>query len=147
MASLLDIENNLSDKTTRDIICEQWYWDEFLPKIDEDNIRNDYRLVYQSFTINEFIMYLPYDITDERWDWLISNQILVISNYDEDMHLRCLHEKYGDSPRLYQNVNGCYKYKFAYKFFEDYQRFVIKRRSAKLTETFFEWSIVSKSLF
>ena len=41
MASLLDIENTLSDRTTRDIVCDQWYWDEFLPKIDEDNLRND----------------------------------------------------------------------------------------------------------
>ena len=79
---LADIEETLSDETTIDINCKYWYWNEFLPKIDEDNIRNDYRLVYQSFTKAECVYYLPYDITDERWDWLIKNQIVVIDHFD-----------------------------------------------------------------
>lgn len=146
MASLLDIENALSDKTTRDIICEQWYWNEFLPKIDKDNVKYDYRLVYGEFSEHE-LMSFQYNYPEHVFEWLLENKILVISSYSEDMGLCSLYEKYGDSPRLYQNANGCYKYRFTDKFFEDYQRNVIKRRSAKLTETFFEWSIISRSLF
>ena len=136
MASILDIETTLSDKTTRDIICKQWYWNEFLPKIDEDNIRNDYRLVYQSFTKVEFMLYLPYDITDERWDWLIKNQIVVKDNFNFESASNL--EKW-----VYENMRGTvYEYKenmvkyvFSDKFFEDYQKNVRERRKLTAMET------------
>ena len=133
---LADIEETLSDETTREISCKHWYWHEFLPKIDKDNVRNDYRLVYQSFTINEFMMYLPYDITDERWDWLIKNQIVVIDHFDYEGTSTL--EKW-----LYENMRGTvYEYKenmvkyvFSDKFFDDYQKNVRERRKLTAMET------------
>jgi hypothetical protein len=134
---LADIEETLSDETTREISCKHWYWYEFLPKIDEDNIRNDYRLVYQSFTINEF-MYLPYDITDERWDWLINNQIVVKDNFSFESASNL--EKW-----LYENMHSTsytdniVKYVFSDKFFEDYQRNVRERRKLTAMETWMDY--------
>lgn len=128
MASLLDIENTLSNETTQEIVIKDWYWNEFLPKIDEDNIRNDYQLVYQSFTINEFMSF-PYDITDEKWNWLITNQIVVIDNFSYESMSSSIekwvyNEIYG-SPVYKENI---VKYAFSDKFFEDYQKNVIERR-------------------
>lgn len=131
---LADIENTLSNETTIDINCKYWYWNEFLPKIDKDNIRNDYRLVYQSFTITEF-MYLPYDITNERWDWLIKNNILVIDNfsYENASNLeKWVYEKIHAT--IYRE--NIIKYAFSDKFFEDYQMNVIERRKLSAIE---EW--------
>ena len=134
MASILDIEDILSDKTTQEIVIKDWYWNEFLPKIDKDNIKNDYRLVYQSFTIAEF-MYLPYDITDERWNWLIENQIVVKD------HFSC-EDKSNLEKWLYENMHSTVykdnivKYAFSDKFFEDYQKNVRERRAFAAIE---EW--------
>lgn len=134
---LADIEDTLSDETTIEINCKYWYWNEFLPKIDEDNVRNDYRLVYQSFTINEF-MYLPYDITDERWNWLVKNQILVIDNFDYES--ASITEKW-----LYENMraivskDNIIKYAFSDKFFEDYQKNVRERRKLTAMETWMDY--------
>ena len=133
MASLLDIEDTLSDNTTKDIVCKQWYWDEFLPKIDEDNIRNDYRLVYQEFSENEW-MSLPYNYPEYAWEWLLENKIMVLSCYD-DSDLYGWYDKHEDQPIMHRNVNDCYKYRLTDKFFEDYQAFFRKKGS---TETF-EW--------
>ena len=131
---LADIEETLSDETTIDINCKYWYWNEFLPKIDEDNVRNDYRLVYQSFTKVEFMLGLPYDITDERWDWLIKNQIVVKDNFNFESASNL--EKW-----LYENMRSTTyeetieKYAFSDKFFEDYQKNVIERRKLTAVET------------
>lgn len=138
MASILDIENALSDETTQEIIIKDWYWSEFIPKIDEDNIRNDYRLVYQSFTKSEFI-YLPYDITNERWDWLISNQILVVDhfNYESASNVeKWIYEELRATPIYRDNT---VKYAFSDKFFEDYQRNVRERRKLTAMETWMEY--------
>lgn len=132
MASVLDIEDNLSENTTKDIVCKQWYWDEFLPKIDEDNIRNDYRLVYQDFSEHEWMSF-PYNYPEHAWEWLLENKIIVISSYD-DSDLYGWYEKY--DPILYRNVDDCYKYRLTDKFFEDYQMSVLKRRSS---ESFESW--------
>ena len=135
MASLLDIEDTLSDNTTKDIICKQWYWDEFLPKIDEDNIRNDYRLVYNEFSENEWKSF-PYNYPEHAWEWLLKNKIMVLSCYSEDTGLYGWYDKY--DPILYRNVDDCYKYRLTDKFFEDYQKNVIARRSAEETKPFEE---------
>ena len=137
---LADIEETLSDETTIDINCKYWYWNEFLPKIDEDNIKNDYRLVYQSFTTAEFMTYLPYNITDERWDWLVKNQIIVIDHFDYECTSTL--EKW-----LYENMRGTvYEYKenmvkyvFSDKFFEDYQRNARERRKLTAMETWMDY--------
>lgn len=136
MASILDdIENTLSDETTRNIVCKQWYWEEFLPKIDEDNIRNDYRLVYQEFSEHEWLS-LPYNYPEHAWEWLLENMIL--SRYD-DSDLYGWYEKYEDQSKIYRSVDDCYKYRLTDKFFEDYQISLIKRRSAESTESFESW--------
>ena len=137
MASLLDIEDTLSDNTTKDIVCKQWYWDEFLPKIDEDNIRNDYRLVYQEFSEHEW-MSLPYNYPEYAWEWLLENKILFLSSYN-DSDLYGWYEKYEDQPKIYRNVDDCYKYRLTDKFFEDYQAFFRKKGSAEETKSFEEW--------
>ena len=134
MASLLDIENNLSENTTKDIVCKQWYWDEFLPKIDEDNIRNDYRLVYQDFSEHEWMSF-PYNYPEHAWEWLLENKIIVISSYD-DSDLYGWYEKYEDQSKIYRSVDDCYKYRLTDKFFEDYQMCMLKRRSS---ESFESW--------
>lgn len=136
MASLLDIENTLSDETTIDIVCKQWYWNEFLPKIDEDNIRNDYRLVYQEFSEHTW-MSLPYNYPEHAWEWLLENKIMVLSRY-EDSDLYGWYNKYEDQPRIYRSVDNCYKYRLTDKFFEDYQKNVISRRSAESLKSFEE---------
>lgn len=135
MASILDVEDTLSDETTRDIICKQWYWNEFLPKIDEDNIRNDYRLVYQEFSEYEW-MSLPYNYPEYAWQWLLENKIMVLSSYFEDPNLYAWYDKYEDKSRLYRTVNDCYKYRLSDKFFEDYQMILRKRRSAEAENSF-----------
>jgi hypothetical protein len=135
MASLLDIEDTLSDETTIDIVCKQWYWDKFLPKIDEDNIRNDYRLVYNEFSENEWKSF-PYNYPEHAWEWLLENKIMVLSRYSEDTGLYGWYDKY--DPILYRNVDDCYKYRLTDKFFEDYQKNVISRRSAKSLKSFEE---------
>jgi hypothetical protein len=135
MASLLDIENNLSDETTQEIVLKDWYWNEFLPKIDEDNIRNDYRLVYQEFSEHEW-MSLPYNYPEHAWQWLLENKILVLSRYD-DSDLYGWYEKYEYQPK--SNVDDCYKYRLTNKFFEDYQMSIIKRRSTEASESFESW--------
>ena len=137
MASLLDIEDTLSENTTKDIVCKQWYWDEFLPKIDEDNIRNDYRLVYQDFSEHEWMSF-PYNYPEHAWEWLLENKIMVLSSYSEDLGLYGWYEKYWDQPRIYRNVDDCYKYRLTDKFFEDYQKNVISRRSAESIKSFEE---------
>lgn len=136
MASLLDIENTLSDNTTKDIVCKQWYWNEFIPKLDEDNIRNDYRLVYNEFSENEWKSF-PYNYPEHAWEWLLENKIMVLSHYSEDTGLYGWYDKY--DPILYRNVDDCYKYRLTDKFFEDYQKNVISRRSAEETKSFEEW--------
>ena len=136
MASLLDIEDTLSDNTTKDIICKQWYWNEFIPKLDEDNIRNDYRLVYNEFSENEWKSF-PYNYPEHAWEWLLENKIMVLSCYSEDTGLYGWYDKY--DPILYRNVDDCYKYRLTDKFFEDYQKNVISRRSAEQTKSFEEW--------
>ena len=137
MASVLDIEDNLSENTTKDIVCKQWYWDEFLPKIDEDNIRNDYRLVYQEFSECEW-MSLPYNYPEHAWEWLLENKIIVISSYD-DSDLYDWYDKYEDQPKLHRNVDDCYKYRLSDKFFNDYQMLLRKRRSSEASESFESW--------
>jgi hypothetical protein len=137
MASLLDIEDTLSDETTIDIVCKQWYWNEFLPKLDEDNIRNDYRLVYQDFSEHEWKSF-PYNYPEHAWEWLLENKIMVLSRYD-DSDLYGWYYKHEDQPTVYINVNDCYKYRLTDKFFEDYQKNVISRRSAEETKSFEEW--------
>ena len=127
---LADIENTLSDETTVDITCKYWYWNEFLPKIDEDNIRNDYHLVYQSFTTAEF-MFLPYDINEERLDWLINNQIVVIDNFSFESASNVEKWIYEEIRAKQICKDNIIKYTFSDKFFEDYQKNVIERR--KLT--------------
>ena len=136
---LADIEETLSDETTIDINCKYWYWNESLPKIDEDNIRNDYRLVYQSFNITEF-MYLPYDITDERWDWLIKNQIVVIDHFDYE-GISALEKWLYENMRatIYECKENMVKYVFSDKFFEDYQRNVRERRKLTAMETWMDY--------
>lgn len=136
---LADIEETLSDETTREISCKQWYWDEFLPKIDEDNIRNDYRLVYQSFNMAEF-MYLPYDITDERWDWLIKNQIVVIDHFDYE-GISALEKWVYENMRgtVYEYKENMVKYVFSYKFFDDYQKNARERRKLTAMETWMDY--------
>lgn len=135
MASLLDIEDTLSENTTKDLVCKQWYWDEFLPKIDEDNIRNDYRLVYQDFSEHEWMSF-PYNYPEHAWEWLLENKILFLSSYSEDTGLYGWYDKYEDQPKIYRNVDDCYKYRLTDKFFEDYQMSVLKRRSS---ESFESW--------
>ena len=135
MASLLDIEDTLSDNTTKDIICKQWYWNEFIPKLDEDNIRNDYRLVYNEFSENEWKSF-PYNYPEHAWEWLLENKIMILSHYSEDTGLYGWYDKY--DPILYRNVDDCYKYRLTDKFFEDYQKNVIARRSAEETKSFEE---------
>ena len=133
MASILDIENALSDETTQEIVIKDWYWDEFLPKIDEDNIKNDYRLVYQSFTINEF-MHLPYNITNERWDWLVKNQIVVKDNFNYENATnieKWIYEDFHTTP-IYKDC--IVKYVFSDEFFKDYQKNVIERRQLSVME-------------
>lgn len=137
MASILDIENTLSDETTRDIICKQWYWDEFIPKLDEDNVRNDYRLVYTEFSEYEWKS-LPYNYPEHAWEWLLENKIMILSRYD-DSDLYNWYDKYEDHPIMYRNVNDCYKYRLTDKFFNDYQKCLIKRRSADSAESFESW--------
>ena len=137
MASLLDIEDTLSDNTTKDIVCKQWYWDEFLPKIDEDNIRNDYRLVYQEFSECEWKSF-PYNYPEQAWEWLLENKIMVLSRYD-DSDLYGWYDKHEDQPIMRRNVDDCYKYRLTDKFFEDYQKNVISRRSVEETKSFEEW--------
>ena len=139
MASILDIEDTLSDNTTKDIVCKQWYWDEFLPKIDEDNIRNDYRLVYQSFNTSEF-MHLPYDINDERWDWLIKNQIVVIDHFDYE-DTSALEKWVYENMRgtVYEYKENMVKYVFSDKFFDDYQKNVRERRKLTAMETWMDY--------
>lgn len=137
MASLLDIESALSDETTTDITCKYWYWNEFLPKIDEDNIRNDYRLVYQSFTADE-IKSLPYDINDENWEWLIKNQILVIDNFSYESTSNIEKWPY-ESMRVTTYKDNIIKYTFSDKFFEDYQKNVRERRKLTAMETWMEY--------
>ena len=135
MASLLDIEDTLSDNTTKDIVCKQWYWNEFIPKLDEDNIRNDYRLVYNEFSENEWKSF-PYNYPEHAWEWLLENKIMVLSCYSEDTGLYGWYDKY--DPILYRNVDDCYKYRLTDKFFEDYQKNVIARRSAEEIKSFEE---------
>lgn len=136
MASLLDIENTLSDKTTIDLICDQWYWNEFIPKLDEDNIRNDYRLVYNEFSENEWKSF-PYNYPENAWEWLLENKIMVLSSYSEEIEL---YHKYEDYPLTYSRPTGfCYKYRLTDKFFNDYQKCLIKRRSADSAESFESW--------
>lgn len=137
MASVLDIENTLSENTTKDLVCKQWYWDEFLPKIDEDNIRNDYRLVYNEFSEHEWMSF-PYNYPEHAWEWLLENKIMVLSSYseDNDLYLDGWYDKYYDKPILQRSVNDCYKYRLTNKFFEDYQMSVLKRRSS---ESFESW--------
>lgn len=135
---LADIEETLSDDTTREISCKYWYWNEFLPKIDEDNIRNDYRLVYQSFTTAEF-MFLPYDITDERWNWLIKNQIVVVDNfnYEDASNIeKWIYEGFRATAICKDNI---IKYTFSDKFFDDYQRNVRERRKLTAMETWMDY--------
>lgn len=134
MASILDIENTLSDETTQEIILKDWYWDEFIPKIDEDNIRNDYRLVYQDFSEHEWMSF-PYNYPEHAWEWLLENKILFLSSYN-DSDLYGWYEKYEDQPIMHRNVDDCYKYGLTDKFFEDYQMSVLKRRSS---ESFESW--------
>ena len=139
MASILDIENALSDETTQEIIIKDWYWNEFLPKIDEDNIRNDYRLVYNEFSEYEWLS-LPYNYPEHAWEWLLENKILFLSRYD-DSYLYGWYEKYEDEdqPILTRSTNDCYKYRLTDKFFEDYQMSVLKRRSAESAKSFESW--------
>lgn len=141
MASLLDIENTLSDNTTKDIVCKQWYWDEFLPKIDEDNIRNDYRLVYKEFSEHEWMSF-PYNYPEHAWEWLLENKIIVISSYD-DSDLYGWYDKYfkyEDQPIMSCGIiDDCYKYRLTDKFFEDYQMSIGKRRSTEASESFESW--------
>ena len=137
MASILDIETTLSDKTTRDIICKQWYWNEFLPKIDEDNIRNDYRLVYQEFSECQW-MSLPYNYPECAWQWLLENKIIILSRYD-DSDSYGWYDKYEDHPVIRRNVNDCYKYRLTDKFFEDYQKSVRERKMADFAESYEQW--------
>lgn len=130
---LADIEDTLSDKTTKEIVIKDWYWNEFLPKIDEDNIKRDYRLVYESFTITELI-HLPYDINDEKCDWLINNQILVIDNfnYENASNIeKWIYKEISAHPVYKDNI---VKYMFSDKFFEDYQRNVNERRKLSAIE-------------
>ena len=138
MASILDIENTLSENTTKDLVCKQWYWDEFLPKIDEDNIRNDYRLVYQEFSEYEWLS-LPYNYPEYAWEWLLENKIIVISCYSEDTGLYGWYDKHEDQPIMHRNVDNCYKYRLTDKFFEDYQTFFRKKGSAEETKSLEEW--------
>lgn len=137
MASLLDIEDTLSENTTKDLVCKQWYWDEFLPKIDEDNIRNDYRLVYNEFSKYEWLS-LPYNYPEHAWQWLLENKILFLSRYD-DSDLYGWYEKYEDQPILARSTNDCYKYRLTDKFFEDYQKNVRERRKLTAMETWMDY--------
>ena len=143
MASLLDIENTLSDKTTRDIVCDQWYWNEFIPKLDEDNIRNDYRLVYNEFSENEWKSF-PYNYPEHAWEWLLENKIMILSSYSEDNDLYLdgwydKYDRYKDLPIMHRSANNCYKYRLTDKFFEDYQMSIRKRRSAESAKSFESW--------
>lgn len=143
MASILDIENTLSDKTTRDIVCDQWYWNELIPKLDEDNIRNDYRLVYNEFSENEWKSF-PYNYPEHAWEWLLENKIMVLSSYseDNDLYLDVWYDKYDrykDLPIMHRSANDCYKYRLTDKFFNDYQKYLVKRRSAESSESFESW--------
>ena len=136
MASILDIENALSDETTIDINCKYWYWNEFLPKIDEDNIRNDYRLVYQDFSEHEWMSF-PYNYPEHAWEWLLENKIMVLSSrIDTDYGW---YEKYEDQPIMHRSTNDFYKYRLTDKFFNDYQKTLVKRRSAESAESFEAW--------
>lgn len=137
MASILDIEDTLSDNTTQEIILKNWYWDEFLPKIDEDNIRNDYRLVYQEFSECEWMSF-PYNYPEHAWEWLLENKILVISGY-YDINLYEWYDKYEDKPIIPRTVNDCHKYRLADKFFTDYQLLLRKRRSDEAANSFEKW--------
>lgn len=138
MASLLDIENTLSDKTTRDIVCDQWYWNEFIPKLDEDNIRNDYRLVYNEFSENEWKSF-PYNYPEHAWEWLLENKILFLSSCDNS-DLYGWYSKHEDQPIMSCGIiDDCYKYRLSDKFFEDYQMSVLKRRSAESAKSFESW--------
>lgn len=141
MASLLDIEDTLSDETTQEIVIKDWYWNEFLPKIDEDNIRNDYRLVYQSFTITEF-KYLPYNITDEKWNWLITNQIVIIDNFSyesvsSNIEKWIYNEMHAYASPVYRE--NIIRYVFSDKFFEDYQKNARERRKLSAMETWMDY--------
>ena len=138
MASILDIENTLSDKTTRDIVCDQWYWNEFIPKLDEDNIRNDYRLVYNEFSENEWKSF-PYNYPEHAWEWLLENKIMILSSYseDNDLYLDGWYDKYyryKDLPIMHRSINDFYKYRLTDKFFNDYQKALVKIRSAESAE-------------
>ena len=133
---LADIEETLSDEITLDITCKCWYWNEFLPKIDEDNIRNEYRLVYQEFSKYEW-MSLPYNYPEHAWEWLLENKIMILSHYSEDTGLYGWYDKY--DPILYRNVDDCYKYRLTDKFFEDYQKNVRERRKLTAMETWMDY--------
>ena len=83
-------------------------------------------------------MYLPYDITDERWDWLINNQIVVKDNFNFESASNL--EKW-----LYENMRSTTyeetiaKYTFSDKFFEDYQKNVRERRKLTAMETWMDY--------
>ena len=80
--------------------------------------------------------YLPYNITDERWDWLINNQIVVIDNFNYESASNIEkwiyeYEEFHAKPIYRENI---VKYAFSDKFFEDYQKNAIERRQLSAME-------------
>ena len=81
-------------------------------------------------------MYLPYDINDERWDWLIKNQIVVIDHFDYE-GTSALEKWVYENMRgtVYEYKENMVKYVFSDKFFDDYQKNVRERRKLTAMET------------
>lgn len=128
MSSLLsDIETTLEDGNQ--YVMENWYWNTFLPLIDQLNISTDYHYIYRDFDILDAINKGLQLIESEEYtlQWLCDNGKARISRVSYMINDICC--KLEDVP-LYIKPNRETLLTFADEFYWDIQKVSFRPKTA-----------------
>ena len=149
MASLLDIEETI--EAGNQYVMEKWYWDAFLPLINQLDISMDYHYIYRDFNIRDAINKGLQLIESEEvtLQWLCDNGKAHISRVSYMMGDMCY--KLEDAP-VYVIPDREVLLTFTNEFYWDMQKVLFGSKSQGTTSyrrrvDYYDWPITCNPVF